>query len=140
MLQPGAGQELHADANAEKGPGPVDNRLGQSLSHAVDGHQAVAAIGEGADTRQDDPVGFRYPVRIAGDDDLGIRADALEGLGRGAQIAGAVIDNGDMGQRRGLLLAVMVFGRGRPPGLLAEHAFGRRDCVGAPRVDGARIA
>ena len=57
VFQAPRGHQLHADADAEKGPPFANNRLGQGVEHAVERQQSTAAVSEGADTRQHDPVG-----------------------------------------------------------------------------------
>ena len=62
--------------------------------------QAAPAIRKGAPTRQHNAVGTSDPIGIAGHGDLGRKAGlasgALEGFGRRMQIAGSVVNNGDV--------------------------------------------
>ena len=63
------------------------------------GVEPGAAIGIGADARQHDAVGGAHAIGVGGQLDLGRDAGfargAFESLGRRAQIAGAVVDDGD---------------------------------------------
>ena len=52
------GHELHADADAEKGPALLHDGLVQRVDHAGNGIEAAATVGEGADAGQDDAVGL----------------------------------------------------------------------------------
>ena len=72
-----------------------------STASPMPGHriEAGAAIGIGADAGQHDAVGGAHAFGVGGQLDLGrdagLARGALEGLGRRAQIAGAVVDDGD---------------------------------------------
>ena len=61
---------------------------------------AAAAIAERADAGQHHPVGIRNDRGARGDEHIDVEAlfagGALEGLGGGAEVAGAVIDDGDV--------------------------------------------
>src|SRR5690606_12152532 len=61
------------------------------------GHEPRHAIGEGADTGQDNTVRGADAIGVGGDHDLrsALRSRARKRLFGGAQIARAVIDNGD---------------------------------------------
>ena len=104
MFAPDFGQQLHADADAEKRHAAFQHRILQRLDHAGNGGKAPHAIGESADAGQHDALGARDAVRIGGDDDLVPRA-AIAGSARqrllgGTQIPRAVIDKGDGGSHR----------------------------------------
>src|SRR6516165_4066835 len=94
------GQELHADADAEERPALPAHGLGQCLHHSGQGVEAAPAIGKGADAGQHHAVGGADRLGVVGHRD-GIRTaafsrGALEGLRRRMQVAGAVIDDGDV--------------------------------------------
>jgi hypothetical protein len=86
-------QHLHADADAEKRLAPGTHMFLQRFQHAGDGGKAAHAVAERADAGQDDVGGFRQFSGVGSDDDRAVR-HLLEGLGGGAQIAGAVVDDG----------------------------------------------
>ncbi|MNL17768.1 hypothetical protein D3C87_1388830 [compost metagenome] len=94
-----AGQQLHADANAQERHAALDDALVQHLDHAGHGLKARHAIGKGADTGQHDAVGRADHIGVCGHgDDVTLAAfggDPLKGLGGGAQIARAIVDNGN---------------------------------------------
>ena len=98
-LQPAAGHELHADADAEKRPAFDAHRVFQGFAHAGHGFEAALAVGEGADARQHDTVGGGDDVGVGRQRNhrvgLALARGALEGLGGGVQVAGAVVDDGD---------------------------------------------
>ena len=71
----------------------------QRLAHARHGVEAAFAIGEGADARQHDTVGALHILGLARDGNVRIgiafARRTLERLGRGMQIARAVVDDDD---------------------------------------------
>ena len=99
MLAPDARHQLHADADAEERPAPGDHHLRQRLDHARERVEPGAAVAEGADSGQHHALGGSHRLGVGGDQDLrvqpGLAGGALEGLGRRAQVARAVIDDGD---------------------------------------------
>ena len=100
MLKPTLGHQLQADADAEKGPPVATHGLFQRIDHAGDVREPLFAIGESADPGQDDPLGREDLAWLRGDLDALARAGfargTLEGFGGGVEIAGAVIDDGDV--------------------------------------------
>ena len=99
MLLAARRHQLHADADAEERPRLFAHRFGHRLDHAVERIQSAAAIGEGADPGQHDAIGAEHGFGIAGHHDFSgtchAARRALERLGGGVQIAGAVIDDGN---------------------------------------------
>src|SRR6266851_10481994 len=99
MLLAARRHQLHADTDAEERPRLVPHGFGHGFDHAVQRIETPAAIGEGADAGQHDTIGAKRHFGIAGHHDLfrNVHAPrrALERLGRGMQIAGSVIDDGD---------------------------------------------
>ena len=99
MLQPARGHQLHADANSEERLGAADDFVLQRVPHAGYGLKAVAAVLEGAHTRKHDTIRLANLVGIGSDFHLYrqsiVAGGAFEGLGRGMQIARAVIDDGN---------------------------------------------
>ena len=93
------GQELHADADAEERPPLLEDGAAQRLDHARHGVEPAPAVGEGADAGQHDVVGAQDVRGVGGDLDLGVEAGLADGplerLGRRAQVARAVVDDGD---------------------------------------------
>ena len=69
VFKPPRRQQLHADADPEKRPRFVAHGLGHRGDHAGHGVEAGAAVGESADTRQNDAVRAENLVRIARDRD-----------------------------------------------------------------------
>ena len=70
MLMADAGHHLHADADAEERHAACFTRSLQRLAHARHARQRRAAVAEGADARQHQPVGPAHHLGIGGDDDL----------------------------------------------------------------------
>ena len=70
MLAPDIGEQLHADADAEKGRAALHDGIFQRFDHAGDCGEAPHAIGKSPDARQHDALGARDKVRIGRDDDL----------------------------------------------------------------------
>src|SRR5579859_5022834 len=99
VLAAAFGQQLHADADAEKRSAFLPHRLLQRLRHAGDGIEAMTAIRKGADARQNHTVGLGHDGRVVGHPDrfaaTELACGALECLGGRVQIAGAVVDDGD---------------------------------------------
>ncbi len=126
-FEPARRHQLHADADAEKGPRFADDRLFQRRAHAGHGHEPALAIGEGADAGQHDAVGRGHHLGVAGHLDVGrkprLARRALERLRGRAQIARAVID-----QRR------------ESSETSAEHALGRGNRRSCARVERNRLA
>ena len=93
------GHELHADANAEERLAAFDHLALQRLDHARHAVESGPAIGEGAHARQHDAIGAGNLARAGGDQHAVVRArfacSAFEGFRGGAEIAGAVVDDGD---------------------------------------------
>src|SRR5665213_1164418 len=91
--------QLHADTDAEERLAAANHLLFQRLDHTGQRREAALTIGEGADAGQDDARRRAHRLGIAGDRDVGIEAGlarrALQRLRRRAQIAGAVIDDGN---------------------------------------------
>jgi len=69
VFEPPRRQQLHADANPEKRPRFVARGSGHGGDHAGRGLKTAAAIGESANTRQNDAVRAENLVRIARDTD-----------------------------------------------------------------------
>ncbi len=99
VLPSDRGHQLHADADAQERPARADHHLVQRFKHARQCGQAGLAIGEGADSRQNDAFGPAHRFGVAGDHDPGVHLALarrpLERLGGGAQISGTVIDDRD---------------------------------------------
>src|SRR6516165_9800904 len=99
VLPPALGHELHADADAEKGPRPRPHAFVERLHHPADAVESMPAIRKGANPRQDDAIGASHPVGVARHRDLCDKPCfapcAFERLGGRMQIARAVIHDGD---------------------------------------------
>jgi len=99
LFQASLGHQLHADADAEERTAVPDRDLLDRLDHARHRVEPGAAVGIGAHAWQHDAVGAAHPIGIGGQLDLGAHAafarGAFERLGGRAQIARAVVDNGN---------------------------------------------
>src|SRR5439155_24596003 len=91
--------QLHADADPEKRASTNDYRLAQRRFETGNCGETPAAIGEGAHTRQDDPIRIDHRFRLVGDLDPrgnpNLDRSAFEGFRGRAQIARAVVDDRD---------------------------------------------
>ena len=100
--------ELHADADAEEGLAALDHFALQGVDHAGHAIEPGAAVGEGTDAGQHDAVGRRDLARACGDQhavvDAAFARGAFEGLGGRAQVARAVIDDGDSHGKTAILM------------------------------------
>ena len=100
MLEPALGHELKPDADAEKGLAAPLHGLLERLDHAWHVLEPPLAIGKGADAGKHDALGVRHVLgpRRHLDGEVGplLARRALEGLGGGVEVAGAVIDDGDV--------------------------------------------
>src|SRR5260370_28535065 len=99
MLEATGRQGLRADENAQKRRAWLAHRLNQRLDHAGDAVEPAPAVGEGADARQHDMLGGEQVLGPRDDVDFAAHSvvprGALERLLRRAQIARAVVDDGD---------------------------------------------
>ena len=95
MFMTFAGQQLHADTDAEEGTPHGNHLLLQNLAHAFDGVQAIAAILEGADTGQN--KGSRIVNGLRRSYYPGSAAGFLKSFLNASQIAHAVVDDRDHG-------------------------------------------
>jgi len=84
-------EQLQAHADAEEWPVGLD--VGDQRRHEAPRVQRRDRVGERAHAGQDDPLSGPDHVGVAGDRRLG--AEPLEGLLHAAQVAAAVIDDGD---------------------------------------------
>ena len=100
MFKPALCHELKPDADAEEGLAVLLHGLLESIDHAGDVFQAPLAIGKGADAGKHDAVGVGHILRTCRDLDGKLRAllarGPLERLGGRVEIAGAVVDDGDV--------------------------------------------
>src|SRR5207302_1740997 len=87
------------DADAEKRSRLGDDPLAERRFETRDGGETAPAVGEGPDAGKNDAIGSRNIFRCAGHSDLGgnpgFGGSALKGFRGRAQIARAVIDDGD---------------------------------------------
>jgi hypothetical protein len=93
------GHELHADADAEKGPPARAHALVERFHHPTDGVEPAPAIRKRAHPRQYNAVGASHPIGIARDRDLDgkpcFAPGAFERLGGRMQVARPIIHDGD---------------------------------------------
>src|SRR5215208_622704 len=89
--------QLHADADAKERPAIAAHAVIECIYHTRNSVEAAPAIRKRADAGQHHAVGARHLIGIAGHHNGLIMTDvvrrALERLGGGMQIPGAVIDN-----------------------------------------------
>ena len=99
VLEPAAGHQLHADADAEERARAGDRHLFQRLAQIGDFCHTGQHRRERALAGQRHAVGAAHRLRIVGDGDgdiaPAIGGRALESLGRGAEIARPGIDDND---------------------------------------------
>src|SRR5687767_12418509 len=107
-LFPALEEQLQADADAKKRlrPRRLDDRLARTARAEL-----ARTIGQRALPRHDDSFGGQNRLRIGGDPHLGAGGDVLERLRHRAQVAHAVIHNGDL-QRVPLVEGTMPAARG----------------------------
>ena len=91
VLQARVRHELHADADAEKGPARAAHRPLQRLHHAGQPVEPGAAVGEGAHPRQHDTRRRAHLRRIGAYRHL--RPRRGQGLRGGTEVAGTVVDD-----------------------------------------------
>ena len=106
MLEPALGHELKPDADAEKGLAAPLHGLLERLDHAWHVLEPPLAIGKGADAWKHDALGVGNVLGPRRHLDGKVRPllarGALEGLCGGVEVAGAVIDDGDVHGAQGL--------------------------------------
>ena len=143
MLQAAVGEQLHADADAEKRHSARRHRFRQRFNHTVHCIQPATAVGEGALPRQHDMARPGDPVGIAGRHDrqpaAGLAGHADERLLRRTQIAGAIVDDGDAVSHR-LPPAGPKAGPGRGAGTGKDRRRGYREPPSTPLVEGTASA
>src|SRR5262245_46444620 len=99
IFAPALGQQLHAYANAEKRPALAAHRLLERVHHAGHRIESAAAVGESPYSGQNNAIGGRDDLWIMRQRDRLIQSSLMgrtfKGLGRGMQIAGAIINDND---------------------------------------------
>jgi hypothetical protein len=76
---------LHANAYAEKRLAALYYFIFERLAQAGDGFKSIAAIAEGADTRQHTPVGISHSIGIRDDVDLAMALSTAARLALAAE-------------------------------------------------------
>ena len=100
VLQTARCQHLHADADAEKRTAFGSDGVLQGVAHAGNRFEAAAAIGESPNAGQHDAISLAHDVWIGGHLNAAfggaVARGAFERLCGRVQVAGAVVDDGDV--------------------------------------------